>query len=230
MQIKIAGIVAVATCASSVLVSQAQAGAVFHSPTSYKSFTNSPWASENNDVTVEDFEDGELNAPGLSADAGIVRAPSLYTDSVDLDDGLLDGFGQDGFSYLSTDGAAGITFTFDGTVDRGALEFPTIAGLVWTDGNWASMVTFEAWDAQGDSLGLVQYVIGDENDGTGQTDEDRFLGVEFDGGISAIRISTEFGGIEVDHVQFGTQPVPAPAALSLLGVAGLVCRRRRRRA
>ena len=227
MQLKNAGTVAVALCASCGIAGSAWAGATFHSPTQYTSLTNSPWAGENADLIVEDFEDGALDAPGLTADTGVVRAPGQYTDSVDFDDGQLDGWGQNGYSYLTTDGATGITFNFE-LVDRGATEYPTIAGLVWTDGNWASMIMFEAWDAAGDYIGSVEHLLGDANDGTGQTEEDRFLGLEYDGGISAIRISTEFGGIEVDHVQYGTQPIPAPAALSLLGLAGLAARRRRR--
>ena len=227
MQLNNAGIVAVALCATGGIAGSALAGATFHAPTQYTSLTNSPWAGENTNLIVEDFEDGELDAPGLTADAGDVRAPGQYTDSVDFDDGLLDGWGQNGYSYLTTDGAAGITFNFE-LIDRGTTQYPTIAGLVWTDGNWASMITFEAWDASGEYIGSVQHLLGDENDGTGQTGEDRFLGLENEGGISAIRISTEFGGIEVDHVQYGTQPIPAPAAISLLGLAGLAVRRRRR--
>lgn len=220
-------VTAVALCATGVLAGSAQAGLTFHSPSPYTKLADSPWAAEGGTFFVEDFEDGALNSLGLTADAGTVRAPSLYTDSVDLDDGSLDGWGRDGYSFLTTAGAAGIMFSFDDAAIGG---FPTIAGLVWTDGNWASMFTFEAFDASGASLGTMQHLLGDENDGTGQTAEDRFLGVEYDGGISAIRVWTEFGGIEVDHVQYGFAPVPTPGAIALLTVAGgLVSTRRRRR-
>lgn len=225
MKITQAGILAVAVCAAGAVVGDAYAGGVFYTPTEYLSFTNSPWAGENADVVLEDFESGQLNTPGLSAAGGSVRGPSQYTDSVDFDDGLLDGWGRNGHSYWTLDGSQGLTFTFDGG-PRGT-SLPTIAGLVWTDGNWQAMITFEAFDSQGESIGSVQHILGDNNDGTGQTGEDRFLGVAYNGGISSIRITASIGGIEVDHVQFG-QPIPAPAALALLGAAGLIRSRRRR--
>jgi len=220
----------IALCATGVVVTAAHGGDApplsFHTPSAYKQLSDSPWAVESSMLIVEDFEDGLLNATGLSADAGNVREPSLYTDSVDIDDGVIDGWGREGHSFLTTDGPGGITFSFDSD-DIGG--YPTLAGLVWTDGNWASTLTLEVFDADGISLGSEQYVLGDENDGTGQTDEDRLLGAEYEGGISAIRVTTEFGGIEVDHVQYGFGPIPTPGSLALLALAGGIIGRRRRR-
>ena len=86
---------------------------------------------------LEDFEDGLLNTPGVTASAGGPTWPLYpreYVDSVDADDGVIDGVGHSataGNSWFSPDGAAGITFTFDAGV-LGSL--PTVAGIVWTDG------------------------------------------------------------------------------------------------
>lgn len=194
----------------------------------YLSFDDSPWtdtAGELDYFWLEDFEDGLFNSPGLAADAGFVRAPSGATDSVDGDDGLVDGFGYDGWSYkeYNPDGAS-IMFTFDAET-LGVL--PTHAGLVWTDGNGAALVYFEVYGPDGYSLGSFQSLLGDGFH-NGSTDADRFLGAEYSGGISAMRVWAEFGSLEVDHVQYGASIVPAPsAALALL--TGLGLRRRRRR-
>ena len=64
---------------------------------------------------------------------------------------------------------------------------------------------------------------------TGTTEEDRFIGVEFAGGIQSLFLSTSFGGIEIDHVQYASIiPLPAPLALGLAGLAGVVVVRRKR--
>lgn len=217
--------IAVVACAGCVLVQPANAALTYRTPSQYTSFTDSPWASEVGDLIVEDFEDAMINALGLSATGGNIRNPGTFTDSVDFDDTVLDGWGQQGRSYWALNATAGMTFTFNaGTLGY----YPNVAGLVWTDGNFAATVNFQAFDANGVSLGITQYVLGDNNDGTGQTAEDRFLGVEYDEGISQLRIWTSLGGLEVDHIQYGLQTVPAPGAIALLGLAGLVNRRRRR--
>ena len=53
---------------------------------------------------LENFEDGLLNVPGVSASTGSVVGPGGATDSVDGDDGTIDGSGTSGKSYLSTVG------------------------------------------------------------------------------------------------------------------------------
>ena len=81
---------------------------------------------------LETFEDGLLNVPGVSASAGgvtsVVFGPAIH-DSVDADDGVIDGSGLAGDSFFNSGGFAGITFS------AGVLgSLPTHAGLVWTDG------------------------------------------------------------------------------------------------
>ena len=89
------------------------------------------------------------------------------------------------------------------------------------------MTIFEAFGPDGRSLGTMEFFALDDGRGQGQTAEDRFMGVIFAGGISAIEVRADLGRIELDHVQYGNL-VPAPGALALLGLAGLFGRRSRR--
>lgn len=116
-------------------------------------------------------------------------------------------------------------FTYTGS------DLPTAFGLVWTDGGGS--ITFEAFDGS-DTLLLSQTFSGIP-DGSfgGGTAEDRFFGLTFDGGIKSILISNSAGGIEVDHVQYGTMfaaPIPEPDTWALLiaglGLIGVAVRRR----
>ncbi len=178
------------------------------------------------DFFLEDFEDGLLNTPGLFGFGGEVRFPSNFTDSVDADDGIIDGFGLDGHNYWAFFGLGGplARFEFDPKVLG---DLPRSVGLVWTDGNIFATTFFEAFGPKGESLGVLELVLGD-NKHQGATDEDRFLGVTFEGGISAIEIRATEGRIELDHVQYGNV-VPAPGVLALLGLSGLLSGRSRRR-
>ena len=163
---------------------------------------------EEPDFFLEDFEDGVLNTTGVTSSAGTVVGPSGFRDSVDGDDGVIDGSGTAGYAFYSGGTGQSLTFTFD-EVALGGL--PTHAGIVWTDVGAAAptsgfdQVSLEAFDAIGASLG----VIGPEPVGDGQlngeTAEDRFFGLEYADGISAITISS-LGSTdwEVDHLQYGT--------------------------
>ena len=203
---------------------------------------DSPFAADANAgnfsyFNLETFEDGLFNTPGAAASAGgvtsVVFGPTIH-DSVDADDGTIDGSGLGGDSFFSGSGGTGITFTFDAGV-LGAL--PTNVGIVWTDGG--GTISFEAFDANGDSLGSL---FGNHANGSfnGETDEDRFYGATNAGGISAIHIANDGGGIEVDHLQYGLfdaaddgggDQIPEPATVMLLGLglAGLGFARRRKR-
>lgn len=171
---------------------------------------------------LENFEDGLLNTPGASASGGGVTGPGGITDSVDEDDGTVDGLGQQGRSWFGG-GATGFVFTFNaGTL--GVL--PTHVGIVWTDGAAFNEVTFQVFDAMGALADtIVAPNIGDGNFLSG-TAEDRFFGAIDAGGISAIRIFNSVlsgggSGIEVDHLQYGNgvvAPVAEPAALGVLGL------------
>ncbi len=214
-------------------------------PTPYLSFADSPFATlDFSYLYLEDFEDGALNSPGVALDDGDVVGPGIYRDSVDGDDGVIDGFGTRGHSLYSKGVLTSFTFTFNAAI-LGAL--PTHAGIVWTDvgitwgnlGTGFAYVSVEAFDSDGVSLGTVSpYLLGD-GAFDGATAEDRFFGVVHDGGISKITISiADSTDWEVDHLQYGRiRPseymVPEPGALALLagmGIGSLLCLRRRRRA
>ena len=178
----------------------------FLGPTPYLCKGDSPFIASINAGTtfLETFESGALTVPGVTASTGSVVGPGGLTDSVDCDDGTIDGSGTNGHSFFSGDGASGITFTFHADVLG---HLPTQAGIVWTDG--AGTTTFEAFGPTGTSLGTIGPVSIADGSFSGTTAEDRFFGVTFAGGISAIKISNTSGGIEVDHLQYGIfQPAP----------------------
>ena len=130
----------------------------------------------------------------------VVFGPTAH-DSVDGDDGTINGTGLAGDSYFSANGSAGIRFTFNANA-LGSL--PTHAGLVWTDG--AGQVFFEAFNAQGVSMGVRGPFTIPDGSNSGTTGEDTFFGVYNRGGISSILIRNTVGGIEVDHLQYGFEP------------------------
>lgn len=201
----------------------------FFDDAQYLSPGDSPFdlSGPGSDFLLEDFEDGMLNSLGLSGFGGDIRSPSSFTDSVDADDGFIDGFGVDGHSYwtfAATEGDTYAVFEFDAKVLGG---LPRSVGIVWTDGNVDATTTFWAWGPKGELLGTMDLVLGGGNH-QGQTGEDRFIGVFFAGGISSIEVSADLGRIELDHVQYGDL-IPAPGVLALLGLSGLISRRSRRR-
>jgi len=166
---------------------------------------------------LEDAEDGMANTPGLTLNYASLSSAfgTALIDSVDADDGAIDGNGNGGEAFW---GAGSIEATFDAQV-LGSL--PTHAGFVWTDG--VDDIVFEAFDQNGQSLGVL---VGRHADGdfVGGTAEDRFYGVVHMGGISRMIISDP-SGIEVDHIQYGA--VPEPASVAALGLGLLAARRRR---
>lgn len=208
-------------------VAQAAPASFFFNNTSYLSLADIPagFYAGGAPAVFSDLENDLLDS-SLSASAGSIIGPGQFNgsrDSVDVDDGALDGSGLAGHSWFSGNGAAGVTFTFVG------VTLPTAFGIVWTDGSGA--VTFSAMDGNGNSLGSITPAAFADGSSSGTTAEDRFFGVTFDGGIKSIFIKNSSGGIEVDHIQHGTMaaPVPVPAAgwLLLTGLAGLAARRRR---
>ena len=118
-----------------VLSARAQSRALrtaasFFGPTPYLSKANSPFLADINAGTMylEDFECGVLTVPGVALSSGTIIPPGFegLIDSVDADDGIIDGSGLNGHSLFSSNS---ITFTFN-QVTLGA--FPTKAGIVWT--------------------------------------------------------------------------------------------------
>ena len=185
---------------------------IFFGPTTYASQADTPdgFTSECGQCEsfLEDLEDNDIDF-GLQITPGMIAAPGdglqAQIDSVDSDDGALDGTGQSGLGGHS----------FFSSANQITVEFPSnvkSAGLVWTDGDTSlTGVVFEAFDTNGDSIGSVEAgdLADDRNDGT--TAEDRFFGVRIaDGESSEIGslVITNIGGngIEIDHIQFETNP------------------------
>lgn len=192
-------------------------------PLPYLQASDSPWSEffSSPDFYFENFEDGLLNTPGVTGNGSVV-GPGGLTDSVDGDDGIVNGSGSQGRSYFRASGSQGITFTFSDAI-LGTL--PQRAGVVWTDG--AGSVTFEAFDKNGVSLGILTGTHADSSV-NGTTGEDRFYGWENIDGIGSINIRNSSGGIEVDHLQYGAVPEPTTMALLGLGGLGILMRKRRR--
>lgn len=179
---------------------------------------------------LEDFTDHLLNTPGVTETNGAIIASTGFggsiIDSVDEDDGAIDGSGNGPLGDSMWNSGA-VIYQFNAAVLG---NLPTHVGLVWTDGNGAN-TTFSAFDVGGALIGqIVANVVNDGNFGGG-TAEDRFFGFSGIGSIASISMSNS-GPIEVDHLQYGymastTPPpgggVPAPVTLALLGLglAGL---------
>ena len=152
------------------------ANAILVAPSPYHSFNDSLFNGRSfSYFHLEDFEDHLLNTPGVSASGGGVTSavfgPTLH-DSVDGDDGLIDGSGLDGDSYFSASGSTGISFAFDSVV-LGSL--PTAVGIVWTDGN--DDILFEAFDSSDVSLGKIGPIAFSDGSFDGGTAEDRLFGI-----------------------------------------------------
>ncbi len=195
---------------------------IYDEDTPYLSVDDSPFLGAS-DFTMDDFEDGLVNILGVTIDGGGVRSPSNFTDSVDADDGVIDGSGTDGHSYWQVHGIEGFSISFDEEALGG---LPGQVGFAWTDGNTEGLFRLEAFDSH--NVSVFEVVLGNLTH-KGTTEEDRFIGVEFVGGISSLFLSTTFGGIEIDHIQYASiVPLPAPLALGLAGLAGIVVVRRKR--
>jgi len=120
-----------ALLAVSVLTPCARADLLVPSP--YLSFADSPFAGGTYQYFyLDDFEDGALDTPGVSANGGnAYGAPGdEWRDSVDWDgDHIIDGNGNAGGNYNANPNLS-LEFTFDPAVLG---SWPTVAGLVWTD-------------------------------------------------------------------------------------------------
>jgi hypothetical protein len=204
--------------------------AIEYGPTPYLSFADSPFASigATQYFYLEDFEDGALNTPGVTVTSGaIVAGPSSATDSVDADDGAIDGSGLAGHSLFSNAALTSFEFTFNSAALGG---LPNLVGIVWTDvgfvtsGNpFEGPVTAQIFDLSNNSLGVIgPSVLGGDGTVAGATAEDRFLGFYANGNdISRLVISMSNSvDWEVDHLQYG-RLIPEPAAVLLAGIGFL---------
>lgn len=182
----------------------------FYGPTEYLKTEDVPddFCEE---CELEDFEDNAID-PFLAFSCGEILGPDIsdpripgvkITDSVDGDDGVIDGSGNGGHSYFCNDPATGVVINFAMPV--------AAAGAVWTDGDRGVSVEVEAFDIDANSLGKT--VAGDfaDNSFFGETAEDRFFGIRSSAGIASLSITNvgRGAGIEIDHVRWDTKAAPA---------------------
>lgn len=213
------GLVAVACHAASIT-----------DPIPYKSASDTPDGFyPSSEFTGQDFEnpDGPWEV-GFTFSSGMRIGPKHLsgdgvpvTDSVDLDDGELDGDGTMGASWYTPGQDLMITFA----------QPVSIASFAFTDTdtrtNFINVTALAADDRVLAERSFESFV---DDVFTGTTDEDRFIGITADAGesIAKLLIGIDQGlGIEVDHVQFS--PVPEPHSLMLLSFAGLFVGKLRRR-
>lgn len=165
---------------------------------------------------IEDFEDNSLDH-GISISDGEIIGPDFstgtdsLTDSVDGDDGAVDGVGLEGYSYFTLGNSFTITFA----------EPVKSAGLAWTDGDTGTQTSFEAFAPDGTSLGAIGPFAISDSSYQGTVGEDSFFGaMDTDSGIGSITITNAGGlGIEIDHVQFSQcDCVPEPSGLLSIAI------------
>jgi hypothetical protein len=178
-------------CALCTFAAGNSVAADFFGPTPYVQRSDTPAAFSVDSLDIEDFEDGLLDPRLIPVTPVELIGPGGLTDSVDADDGVVDGSGINGRSL------------FSGVAIRIEFASPVLqAALVWTDGGFNTQATIEAFDPLGESLGTHgPFTLGDGSNG-GTTAEDRFFGVIDDSGIGAIEIRHTSGGYEIDHIQW----------------------------
>lgn len=225
--------ISLTVAAASVLMATADATTIF-GPSPYLGAFDSPFFTgiEAGTIYLEDFEDGALNTPFVSSPGMTIKSfdPTRRAFSVDEDDGLngdFMGFGGDAWDVDST----GLGFTFEADLFG---RFPTFVGFVITepesfrDRSEFPQITF--LDPSGDGpevfeeirLDTTDWPIGD---GLVDTRSHRFFGVFHEAGIESFHMSNVE---QIDHLQYGYAiPEPSCGVLFLLGIMGLLGRRRR---
>ena len=145
---------------------------------------------------LEDLEDNSIDG-GLSITGPSFRivAPGFNADSVDADDGVIDGDGTGGRSAFTSAHSGDQVITFPSP--------QTAVGLVLTDGlgSW-EVDAYDAANALVATGGTVELVAPH----TGETAEDAFVGFHHGAGIAKLvarKTSAGNSGLETDHIQYG---------------------------
>ncbi len=221
------GLLAFVLVGTVVLLSSTAAGSsIWYEPTPYLSADDMPSGFKATNPFIEDFEDNAIDSrltisPGKIIGPGFDSGIPDVTDSVDADDGTIDGDGGQGHSFFYALNEINVEFA--------SPMFS--AGLVFTDGPQEMEMSLKAFDASGNSLGILNWPTTADEVFTGTTPEDRFVGLTHPDGIAKLIISQSGAGlgIEIDHVAFSA--IPEPGSLSLMVLAATIlairCRRRR---
>jgi hypothetical protein len=230
----------------SPLVGRARAQFAFIGPIPYRSAADSPFNLNGLGTTffIEDFED-DIPAPGLEPEVASWPLGPLRIggNSVDADDGVLDGLDSGGYSSFaySLEACVGsaCTFRFHWNFDAMAFgRYPTAMGFVLTANSEATgklrvygLGNGGPEDATFDISGIVSAAF----DAT----DDLFIGVVnplgiFDFTFEQLRQpipGATFGNARYDHLQYGIY-VPEPTFIGHLAISSvllLALRRRKRR-
>lgn len=227
---------ALTLCLVAVAPQRCQAEITFLGPTPYLSKADSPFPVDdsNPNFFLEDFEDGDFNTPGIVlpldpyAQGAIRSKGQPFANSVDADDGTIDGSGGDGSAWASTIYAndlvdpptisSYLSLSFD--VNQSGLG-PTSFGFVWTFGRSESVVRIDVYDVHANHIGFESFVgIGSGIDD--DTRDDRFFGVKSSDEIGRVLLTSSYVGepwfFEIDHVQIGFQ-IPEPVTTRMLVIA-----------
>ncbi len=164
--------------------------------------SDSPFADiEFSSFYFENFESDAV-IPQLIMESGIrSTAFGSTNDSVDGDDGQVDGSGVNGSAWFDENL---ISFQIDqNEVD----ELPTHLGLVITDSSLGGAdMTLTAFDSNNEVVEAFTFFFEGDDSFAGTTDEDRFVGIIHEGGIARIELHDNEApnGFEIDHIYFGT--------------------------
>jgi hypothetical protein len=230
-----------------LLTSASSNGATLFDRSAYQSFSDSPFIARDDGTSLflEDFEDGELNTPGIVQTLGsmaqaVVLQPGSFTDSVDGDDGAVDGSGNSGrslrstlYTFQPTDPVVSTSYMAFGFSQHELGFLPNAFGLVWTDGfsklgdtYGGNRLRIELLNRDRDLIFRADFYSFGDNERTGQTMEDRFVGVA---GIDGIAYADVFytyistgDSLEIDHLQYGRLAVPEPSSVTSWSACALV--------
>lgn len=204
----------------------AQATLISYGPTKYLQTSDSPWYQgiQNGTIYLEDFKDGLLNSPFVSAN-GRIRGPGDRR-SVDADDGLLDGRGENGGTWAVGDGEI-LELSFNPNEEN---LLPAFIGIVITktarDFERISVSTLGEANLTRFQFDLTPLFEKSNGDFLFDSSEAQFVGFYAPEGI----VSVSFEAARFfDHLQYGYAiPEPVSAMLACAGMGFLVTHRRRR--
>jgi hypothetical protein len=210
--------------------------------TVYRSIADNPFLQgiQAGTMYLEDFEDGRSNAPFIDEEAsggggrttiGVTQFLAGENNSVDGDDGVVDGADLLGAGWMGLGrGDLNIDFVFEAKVAaNGSMSFPTYFGFAITAGIGNDETYISFTDEDENFLGtfhirandLPEYTAGQRGVAT-----DRFVAMHIPTGAEIMHIRQ--GIYTIDHLTYGWDPVPEPCSAALTATALTMLMRRRR--